>query len=215
MERLTLACGGNALNSVDDMTEGDLGFADKVYEHVLGEDKFTFVEGVKNPHSCTLLVKGPNDHTIAQIKEALRDGLRAVKNVYDDHGFVYAAGSFELKCSAHLRSPEFLHTVSGKKRLGVDAFAEALLVIPKTLATNGGFDGQDVVMQLIERQEKEPEKSFGVDLTLGEARLMDVGDQILDNYCVKEQFLALAPLLTQQLLLIDEVMRAGKQMKRD
>ena len=65
MERLTLACGGNALNSVDDLKPEDLGFADHVYEHVLGDDKFTFVEGVKNPYSCTLLVKGPNDHTIA------------------------------------------------------------------------------------------------------------------------------------------------------
>lgn len=149
MERLTLACGGNALNSVDELKPEDLGFADHVYEHVLGDDKFTFVEGVKNPHSCTLLVKGPNDHTIAQVKEAIRDGLRAVKNAYDDQGFVYGAGSFELACSCHLKTPEFLHTVTGKRRLGVEAFAEALLVIPKTLATNAGFDGQDVVMQLV------------------------------------------------------------------
>ena len=212
MERLTLACGGNALNSVDDLKPEDLGFADHVYEHVLGDDKFTFVEGVKNPYSCTLLVKGPNDHTIAQVKEAIRDGLRAVKNAYDDQGFVYGAGSFELACSCHLRTPEFLHTVTGKRRLGVEAFADALLVIPKTLATNAGFDGQDVVMQLVEKREKEPTKHFGVDLTLGEARPMEVGEQILDNYCVKEQFLAISPLLVQQLLLVDEVMRAGKQM---
>ena len=171
MERLTLACGGNALNSVDDLKPEDLGYAEKVYEHVLGDDKFTFVEGVKDPHSCTLLVKGPNDHTIAQIKEALRDGLRAVKNAYDDQGFVYGAGAFELKSSCHLK--EFVKTLSGKKRLGVDCFTQALLVIPKTLAQNGGFDGQDVVMQLVECQEKEPSKNFGVDLTLGEPRPME------------------------------------------
>ena len=55
-----------------------------VYEHTVGEEVYTFVEGVANPFSCTILIKGPNKHTIAQIKEAIRDGLRAVKNTIDD-----------------------------------------------------------------------------------------------------------------------------------
>ena len=58
MERLILACGGNALNSFDDATPEDLGWADEVYEHELGEEKYTFIEGVKNPKSCTILIKG-------------------------------------------------------------------------------------------------------------------------------------------------------------
>lgn len=60
------------------------GYAGAVYEHVLGEEKYTFVEDCKHPTSCTILIKGPNDHTIAQIKDGVRDGLRAVKNVIDD-----------------------------------------------------------------------------------------------------------------------------------
>jgi T-complex protein 1 subunit zeta len=58
MERLVLACGGEAVNSVDDLTADVLGYAGLVYEHVLGEEKYTFVENVKNPHSCTILIKG-------------------------------------------------------------------------------------------------------------------------------------------------------------
>lgn len=58
MERLILACGGEAVNSVDDLTPDCLGWAGLVYEHVLGEEKYTFVENVKNPHSCTILIKG-------------------------------------------------------------------------------------------------------------------------------------------------------------
>lgn len=58
MERLILACGGDAVNSVDDLTPDCLGWAGLVYEHVLGEEKYTFVENVKNPHSCTILIKG-------------------------------------------------------------------------------------------------------------------------------------------------------------
>ncbi|KAJ6368344.1 hypothetical protein OIU78_000853 [Salix suchowensis] len=73
-----------------------------VYEHVLGEEKYTFVENVKNPHSCTILIKGPNDHTIAQIKDAVRDGLRAVKNTIEDEAVVLGAGAFELAARKHL-----------------------------------------------------------------------------------------------------------------
>merc|ERR1712048_1194363 len=60
MERLPLAIGGVAVNSVDGIDESDLGYADVVYEQTLEDDKYTFIEGVKNPHSCTLLLKGPN-----------------------------------------------------------------------------------------------------------------------------------------------------------
>lgn len=66
-ERLQLACGGFTVNSVEELTPDCLGHAGLVYEHVLGEDKFTFVEDVRHPHSCTVLIKGPNDYTIAQV----------------------------------------------------------------------------------------------------------------------------------------------------
>merc|ERR1712166_283107 len=84
MERLPLAVGGVAVNSVDDLDVDDLGYADVVYEQALEDEKYTFIEGVKNPFSCTLLVKGPNDHSISQMKDALRDGLRAVLNAIED-----------------------------------------------------------------------------------------------------------------------------------
>lgn len=64
-ERIPLACGGKTLNSVDDMTVEDLGFAGLVYEQNLGEEKYTFIEKVENPFSCTILIKGPNDYSIA------------------------------------------------------------------------------------------------------------------------------------------------------
>lgn len=102
-ERIPLACGGRQLNSVDDLTEADLGFAEKVYEQVLGEDKYTFVEGVENPFSCTILIKGPNDYSIAQTKEAIRDGLRAIKNTMDDKCVVPGAGAFEIAAAEQLQ----------------------------------------------------------------------------------------------------------------
>ena len=65
------------------MTPDMLGEAGLVYEETLGDDKYTFVEDVQNPQSCTILMKGPNPHVIAQIKDAVRDGTRAVKVRFD------------------------------------------------------------------------------------------------------------------------------------
>ena len=209
MERLTLACGGNAMNSVDDVTEKDLGFAKLVYETTVGEEKYTFVEGVSNPFSCTILIKGPNEHTIAQIKGAVRDGLRSVKNTIHDGAVVPGAGAFEVAASEILR--DHMKSVHGKAKFGVEAFADALLTIPRTLASNGGYDAQEVVLSCVEKYQ-ETQKPFGIDLDTGKPSPSNVTN-VYDNYCVKRQFLNLCPILTQQLLLVDEVMRAGKQMR--
>jgi len=133
------------LNSVDDVTEEDLGFAKLVYEQSLGDDKYTFIEGVKDPFSCTILIKGPNDYSIAQTKDAIRDGLRAVKNAIEDNSVLPGAGAFEV--AAHERLMEYSRKeVSGKTKLGVNCFADALLIIPRTLAVNSGFDAQDTIL---------------------------------------------------------------------
>lgn len=210
MERLTLACGGTALNSVDDLAASDLGFAETVYEKTLGDDKYTFIEGVLNPQSCTILIKGPNDHEIAQLKDAVRDGLRAVRNAIVDGCLVPGAGAFEI--AARDRILKFAKSVSGKTRLGVEVFAEALAVIPKTLAENSGFDVQETILKLEEEFLAHGGKeAIGLELYTGEVISPEL-EGIYDNYMVKRQMLMLAPVLAEQLLLVDEVIRAGRQM---
>jgi T-complex protein 1 subunit zeta len=166
MERLILACGGNAVHSFDDLTPEDLGYAERVYEQTLGEDKYTFVEGVTNPFSCTILIKGPNEFSIAQVKDAIRDGLRAVKNVFDDKCVVAGAGAFEMALSSHLLDYS-RDNVSGKAVLGIQAFADALLYIPKAISDNSGLDSQQVVIDCTKktREEKTP---MGIDVTNGQ-----------------------------------------------
>uniref|UniRef100_A0A061RSB2 T-complex protein 1 subunit zeta n=1 Tax=Tetraselmis sp. GSL018 TaxID=582737 RepID=A0A061RSB2_9CHLO len=147
MERLTLACGGIYVSSVEELTPDCLGYAGCVYEHILGDEKYTFVEDVKNPRSCTILLKGPSDHAIAQMKDALRDGLRAVKNALEDGVLIPGAGAFEVAACHHLLT----HTckkAEGRAKLGVEAFAEALLGIPKVLAENAGYDAQESIINL-------------------------------------------------------------------
>ncbi|KAK9720893.1 TCP-1/cpn60 chaperonin family [Popillia japonica] len=233
MERLALACGGIALNHLDDIQESQLGFAGLVYEHVLGENKYTFVEECKVPLSVTILIKGPNKHTLTQIKDAVRDGLRAINNAIEDKALIPGAGAFELtaynelmafkdtvkgksrlgtgagafELTAYNELMAFKDTVKGKSRLGVAAYAEALLVIPKVLATNSGFDAQDTLVKLQEESRLNPEP-IGLDLTSGEAiNPKEAG--IFDNYIVKKQIINSCSVIASNLLLVDEIMRAG------
>ncbi|KAG8194791.1 hypothetical protein JTE90_017232 [Oedothorax gibbosus] len=206
MERLTLACGGEALNSVDDMTPECLGEAGVVYEHVLGEDKFTFVEDLRNPLSVTVLIKGPNQHTLALIKDAIHDGLRAVKNAIEDGCLVPGAGAFEI--AAHSALVKAKGQVKGRAQLGVQAFADALLVIPKTLAVNAGYDPIDVVLKLMQEYEGSQGQLVGLDIDSGEVIVPEVSG-IMDNYRVKKQLLCSCSAIAGNLLLVDEIVRAG------
>ncbi|CAD7930634.1 unnamed protein product [Amoebophrya sp. A25] len=212
MERLILACGGNAVNSVEDLDESDLGYAGVVYEHQIEDDKFTFVEKPKNPHSCTVLVTGPNEHTLHQMKDALRDGLKSIVNALEDEAVIPGAGAFEVAAHAHLE--EYKKTVSGKARLGVEIFAKSLLIIPKILIENSGLDVQEKLLNLLAAQDQSGgEVPVGIDVTNGDV-LSPKDEGIWDNYRVKKQMFNLAPVLAQQLLLVDEIIRAGVQMKK-
>ena len=167
MERLILACGGNQVNSVDDLTLQDLGFADEVYEQSLGDDKYTFVEGVKDPFSCTILIKGQNEHSIAQIKDAIRDGTRAVKNVFDDQCVIPGAGAFEIYTRDKLL--EYAkNEVNGKCIVGIEAFAESLLIIPKCLSDNAGQDAKEAIIN-VEKANRSSQTLNGIDITNGKA----------------------------------------------
>lgn len=209
MERLTLACGGSAINSFEEMNADVLGYADSVYEQQLGEDAFTFIEGTKHPMSCTILLKGPHKHTIDQMKDAVRDGLRAVRNAVEDGQMVPGAGAFELL--AHNDLMAFKKSVQGRAKLGVQAYADALLVIPRTLAENAGYDANDTLIKL---QEASAEgKVVGVDLDTGEP-IDPVSIGVWDNWRVKRQMLDSSAVIAEQLLLVDEIIRAGKQIKK-
>jgi T-complex protein 1 subunit zeta len=207
MERLVLICGGQALNSFEQMDVECLGKAGLVYEHVLGEDKYTFIENVSNPHSVTILIKGPNKHTLTQIKDAVHDGLRAVKNAIEDGAVIPGGGAFEVAAHVALTSQDFLATVPGRAKYGVKAYAEGLMIIPKILAQNSGFDPQDSCVKLQEEYQRGG-KAVGLDLRSGEAMFPE-DEGVWDNVRVKRQLIHSCTTIASNLLLVDEVMRAG------
>mmetsp|Transcript_31065 Transcript_31065/g.73209 ORF Transcript_31065/g.73209 Transcript_31065/m.73209 type:complete len:544 (-) Transcript_31065:222-1853(-) len=209
MERLTLACGGSPIHSLQDIDESQLGYAGKVSQITLGEDKFTFVEDCEKALSCTMLLQGPNEHSLSQAKDAIKDGLRALKNALEDNGVVAGAGAFEVATAWYLQK-KILPTVAGKAKLGVQAFCDALLVIPKTLAENSGLDVIDTLLKL-QDEHSASNLLVGLDVKTGEA-ILPSDEGIWDNVRVKRQSLYLSTVLASQLLLVDEVMRAGKNM---
>jgi len=213
MERLQLVCGGQAQNSVEDLDPSVLGWAGLVYEQTLGEEKYTFVEEVKDPKSVTLLIKGPNQHTITQITDAVRDGLRSVYNTLVDNCVIPGAGSFQLAAANHLSSDSFRRTLKGKTKYGVAAFADALLIIPKTLAANSGHDIQDALAKLQDEfAEAGGETAVGLDLKSGEP--MDpVQEGVFDSYRVLRNCIASSQGIASNLLLCDELLKA-RQMGR-
>merc|ERR1719224_415140 len=210
MERICLACGGEQVNSLEALSPEVLGYAESVEEQSLGEEVYTFLEGVRNPFSCTIQIKGAHKHIIAQIQEAVRDGTRAVANALSDGHLVPGAGGFETLAHQHLM--KYKSKVTGRAKLGVQAYAEALLTIPKTLAENAGYDAQDTMIKLLEEAEAGTDQ-IGLDILSGEP-LDPKGAGIWDNYNVKRQMLDSAAIISSQLLLVDEVIRAGRQMKK-
>ncbi|XP_074779129.1 T-complex protein 1 subunit zeta isoform X2 [Athene noctua] len=205
MERLTLACGGTAMNSVEDLTPDCLGHAGLVYEYTLGEEKYTFIEKCDNPRSVTLLIRGPNKHTLTQIKDAVRDGLRAVKNAIEDGCVVPGAGALEVAVANALVKHK--PNVKGRAQLGVQAFADALLIIPKVLAQNSGYDPQEALVK-VQAEHAESGQLTGVDLNTGEP-MVAAAAGVWDNYNVKKQLLHSCTVIASNILLVDEIMRAG------
>lgn len=207
---LQLVCGGSAQNSVDDLTPDVLGWAGLVYEHQLGEEKYTFVEEVKDPKSVTILIKGPNSHTITQVKEAVRDGLRSVYNTIVDGCVVPGAGAFQVACAAHL-SDKVEKTVKGKAKWGVSAFANALLIIPKILAANSGHDIQDCLAAM--QDELRDGNVVGLDLATGDP--MDpVQEGVFDSFRVLRNCIASSTGIAANLLLCDEMLKARQMGKQ-
>jgi hypothetical protein len=183
---------------------------------------------VKEPKSVTLLIKGPNGHTISQIKDAVRDGLRSVYNMIVDKSVVPGGGAFQVACAAHLSSETFRKTVKGKAKWGVTAFADALLVIPKTLAANSGHDIQDsrmcnsrtreiilANMSIVAALQDEYAEGNVVGLNLSTGEPMDpLQEGVYDSFRVLRNCIASSSGIASNLLLCDEMLKA-RQMVRD
>ncbi|CAI1831968.1 hypothetical protein SEUBUCD646_0B03100 [Saccharomyces eubayanus] len=219
MERLQLVTGGEAQNSVEDLSPQILGFSGLVYQKTIGEEKFTYVTENTDPKSCTILIKGSTHYALAQTKDAVRDGLRAVANVLKDKNIIPGAGAFYIALARHLKSTNMNKLgAKGKTKTGIEAFAEAMLVIPKTLVKNSGFDPLDVLAmvedELDDAQHSDETRYVGVDLNIGDSCDPTI-EGIWDSYRVLRNAITGATGIASNLLLCDELLRAGRSTLRE
>ncbi len=206
MEKLARATGAALISNFDEISDADLGYAALVEEKKISGDAMIFVTGCENPKSVSILLRGGTDHVIDSIETALEDSLRVVGVVIEDKKLVAGGGSPEVELS--LRLNEYAATLEGREQLAVRAYAEALEIIPKTLAENAGLDPIDMLMDLRSSHEKGL-KTAGLDVFKGE--VVDMWKEfVVEPLRVKTQVINAATESAVMILRIDDVIATTK-----
>lgn len=206
MEKLSRATGGRLIANLDDVEEADLGHAALVEEKKVSGDAMIFITGCENPKSVTILLRGGTDHVVDSIESALEDALRVVGVAIEDQKLVAGGGSPEVEVS--LRLNEYASTLEGREQLAVRAYAEALEIIPKTLAENAGLDPIDQLMDLRAAHEKGM-KTAGLDVF--EGKVVDMWENVVvEPLRVKTQVINAATESAIMILRIDDVIATTK-----
>ncbi len=212
MEKLARATSGRIINSWKELSVTDLGFAGMVRQEMIGDDEMIFVEQCSNPKAVTLLICGGTEHVVEEIKRAVVDAIGDVSAVLRDGAVVAGAGAVEMEVAQGLR--RFMGTLSGREQLAVQAYAEAMEVIPRTLAENAGLDPLEVLVKLRAAHDK-GQKWAGINVFTGE--VMDAWQAgVLEPLKIKTQALSSATEVAEMILRIDDVImgRQEKQMQR-
>ena len=200
--RIAKATGARMVSSPFQLTADDLGSAGLVRETRKGKDMYIQVERCNNPGSVTLLVKAGTQHAAEEARRALEDAIGDLVSVITSGKVLPGAGAVEMEVARRLKA-EAKRTLSGKERLVVEAFAEALKIVPRTLIESGGVDTTEYLAQFEERQEKGG-PGIGFDLLKGEfADCWKAG--IIEPLELKVQAIGSATEVAAMILRIDEI----------
>ena len=146
IDALSKATGGRVISNIDSMTKKDLGFAGLVEVRKIGDDDMTFVTECKNPKAVSILVRAGSEHVADEIERNLDDAIGVVSLVFKDGKIVTGGGAAEIELALKLR--KFAPRVGGREQMAIEAFANAIEVVPSTLAENAGLDVIDTLMGL-------------------------------------------------------------------
>ena len=208
MTKLSRDTGGMIVTGLGELSSSDLGKAEHVEERRVGEDKMTFVTGCKNPRSVSILIRGGTEHVTQEVERSLHDALKVVASVVEDGVVCPGGGATEIDLAVKLR--KFAPTVGGREQLSVEAFAQALEVVPWALAENGGYDSINTLIELRRAHEgAKGNKNIGVDLSDGKAADM-WALKVIEPARVKRQALTSAVEVANMVLRIDDVIASKK-----
>jgi len=207
MEKLARATGGTMITDLGDLTSQDLGVAGIVEERKIGEDRMIFVEKCRDPRSVAVLIRAGLERMVDEAERAMTDALSVVSDVMENSKIVAGGGAVEVEVAKELR--KYATKVGGREQLAVEAFADAIEIIPKTLAENAGLEPIDIIVELRAAHEKTDGQLRGVDVFSG--KIENMSDRgVVEPLIVKEQAVKSAAESASMILRIDDIIAATK-----
>ncbi|WP_073307068.1 thermosome subunit alpha [Halobaculum gomorrense] len=198
--------GARRLGTIDDIEASDLGTAASIRVEKHAGDDVTFVEGNDDSRTVTLYVRGSTDHVVDETERAVDDALGVVVAAHEDGEIVPGAGAVEVAIADRLRSGA--NAVTGRKALAVEAFADAVDAVPRTLAENAGLDPIDALVDL--RAHHDSEGVAGIVIDGPSVAITDPRDEhVVDPVAVKREALESATEAATMILRIDDVIAAN------
>jgi archaeal chaperonin len=204
MEKLAKATGATIVNTLDDLNGKALGSAGLVEERKLGEDKFTFVTECPSAKAVSILLRGGTEHVVAEAERAMHDALSVVAVALEDGKMTPGGGAAATEIAMQLR--DWAATVGGREQLAVEAFADAIEVVPRTLAENAGLDELDILLEL-RRAHKKGQKNAGINVYTGKVEDM-IQNNVIEPLRVGTQEIKASTEAAVMILRIDDVIAA-------
>jgi len=205
MEKLAKATGGKVVNNLADLKKSDLGVCGVVEEKKIGNDKMIFVEECKDPQAVAIFIRAGLERMIDEAERAINDALYVISDVAETPKMVAGGGSVEMEMSKAVRG--YAHQVGGREQLAIEAFADALEIIPRTLAENAGLDLLDTMVAMKTAHAKKKGAYMGVNV-YDEGVIDMMGEGVVEPTVVKEQAIKSGIEVAAMILRIDDVVAA-------
>jgi len=206
MAKLARATGATIVTKLSELSSRDLGHAELVEERKVGEEYMTYISGSNLTKTVTILVKGGTEHVVAEVKRAVEDAVGDLIAAVKSGKVVAGAGASEIEVARNLRL--FATSLSGREQLAVLAFADAMEIVPITLAENAGLDPIDVLTDLKVAHDKGV-KWAGINVFSG--KIMDAWEEgIIEPLQIKTQAISSAGEVAEMILRIDDVIASGQ-----
>jgi thermosome len=198
--------GASRVGSVETLEEDDLGEADATEVEKHDDDEHVVVEGGAAAKAVTIFARGGTEHVVDELERALSDALDVVTASIASGGVVPGAGATEIQIANYVR--ESAAGVEGRKQLAVEAFADAVDVIPRTLAENTGLDPIDALVDL--RAEHDAGNAYGL-ISEGQTGVVDdpIEHGVLDPAAVKREAVESANEAATMIVRIDDVIASN------